>query len=96
MWATQCKPSGIWSEIGQFVSNEAERAACVEEIETKDGARIAVRMAPARGRATVIQFSALDVSLADPLVDIDARAATPLLDAARAAADKGTKTAASA
>jgi hypothetical protein len=52
-------------------------------------------MSPARGRATVVQFSALDVSLTDPLADLRQGTATPLLDAARAAG--GTKkTAASA
>ena len=96
MWAEQCKPSGFWGEIRQFVSNDVERAPWVEEIETKDGTRIAVRMAPVRGRATVIQFSSLDISLTDPLADLGARPATPLLDAARAASGNGSKSAASA
>ncbi len=93
-WADQCKPSGIWGEIRQFVSHDSERAPWVEQIETKDGARIAVRMAPARGRATVIQFLQLDISMTDPLADMDTRPATPLLDAARAVGTK--KAAASA
>ena len=89
-WSTRCKPSGVWGDIQQFVSHEVERTPRVEEIETIDGLRFAVRIAPARGRATVIQFLPLDVSLADPLADLvaqsglDAEPSTPLLDAARA------------
>lgn len=83
-WAEGCKPSRAWGEIRQFVGHEVERAPWVEEIETKEGLRLAVRMAPTRGRATVVQFLPLDVSLSDPLADLDATDATPLLDAARA------------
>lgn len=81
-WADRCKPSRVWGEIRQFVGHEVERAPWVEEIETRDGLRLAVRMAPTRGRATVIQFLPLDVNLTDPLSDLDSRTATPLLDAA--------------
>lgn len=83
-WSKRCKPSRIWGEIRQFVGHEVERAPWVEEIETLDGQRLAVRMAPTRGRATVVQFLPLDLSLLDPLADLEAFAATPLLDAARA------------
>lgn len=83
-WAAGCKPSRAWGEIRQFVGHEVERAPWVEEIETKEGLRLAVRMAPTRGRATVVQFLPLDVSQTDPLAGLDTRTATPLLDAARA------------
>ncbi|GAB5449386.1 PAS-domain containing protein [Gymnodinialimonas sp.] len=88
-WAEGCKPSRVWGEIRQFVGHEVERAPWVEEVETLDGLRLAVRMAPTRGRATVVQFLPLDVSLSDPLADLGVQTATPLLDAARAQANGG-------
>lgn len=88
-WAERCKPSRVWGEIRQFVGHEVARAPWVEEVETTDGLRLAVRMAPTRGRATVVQFLPLDVSLSDPLSDLGAQPATPLLDAARAQANEG-------
>lgn len=83
-WAEGCKPSRVWAEIRQFVGHEVERGPWVEEIETSDGLRLTVRMAPTRGRATVIQFLPLDVGLSDPLTDHNPQPTTPLLDAARA------------
>lgn len=86
-WAERCAPSDVWAAVRQFVGHEVDRAPSVQEIETRSGLRLAVRMAPTRGRATVIQFLPLDVSLSDPLADLAATPATPLLDAARAHAD---------
>ena len=85
-WASRCKPSGVWGDIRQFVGHEIARAPWVEEIETTEGLRLAVRMSPARGRATVIQFLPLDISVPDPMEYLAPQAATPLLDAARAKA----------
>lgn len=81
-WADRCKPSLVWGEIRQFIGHEMDREPWVDEIETKDGLRLSVRMAPTRGRATVVQFLPLDVSLADPLATVASTTATPLLDAA--------------
>lgn len=90
-WAEGCKPSRVWGVIRQFIGHEVERAPWVEEIETLGGLRLAVRMAPTRGRATVIQFLPLDASLSDPLADLSPQQATPLLDAARTQTTGATK-----
>ncbi|QXT40167.1 PAS-domain containing protein [Gymnodinialimonas ceratoperidinii] len=90
-WAKGCKPSPVWGEIRQFVGHEIERAPWVEEIETLNGMRLAVRMAPTRGRATVIQFHPLDINVADPLAELGVPPATPLLDAARAQVPEDTQ-----
>lgn len=81
-WTSACKPNPVWAGIREFVGHEVERDAWVSEIETAKGLRLAVRVAPTRGRATVVQFSPLDVSIADPLAHLEGRPATPLLDAA--------------
>lgn len=86
-WAARCLPTGIWGEIRQFVAHEVERAPWAEEVQTRDGVRLAVRMSPARGRATVVQFQPLDISLTDPLAEIGSVSRTPLLDTARKVAD---------
>ncbi len=85
LWAAHCEPSGVWGDIRQFVAHEIERGPWVEEVCTREGFRLAVRMAPARGRATVIQFMPLDDSMIDPLGGLGPSAETPLIDAARAA-----------
>ncbi|OAN75180.1 hypothetical protein A8B78_16620 [Jannaschia sp. EhC01] len=87
-WSARCKPSRVWGEIRQFVGHEVERGPWVEEVETLDGVRLAVRMAPTRGRATVVQFLPLDVSKSDPLAELTPASATPLLDAARAQTER--------
>lgn len=86
-WAAGCKPSRAWGDIRQFVGHEVERAPRVDEVETKEGLRLAVRMMPTRGRATVVQFMALDVSASDLTTTV----ATPLLDAARSSGSTGAK-----
>lgn len=83
-WSSASKPNAIWADIREFVGHEVERDPWVGEIETAKGLRLAVRVAPIRGRATVIQFLPLDVSLADPLSGLNTDHATPLLDAALA------------
>lgn len=83
-WSDACKPNPVWGGIREFVGHEVDRDPWVAEIETAKGLRLAVRVTPTRGRATVIQFLPLDVSVADPLLDHDVRPATPLLDIARA------------
>ena len=83
LWSANCEPSGVWGEIRQFVAHEVERGSWVEEVCTREGLRLAVRMEPARGRATVVQFIPLDDSMTDPLLAVADTAATPLLDAAR-------------
>ncbi|UWQ95621.1 PAS-domain containing protein [Rhodobacteraceae bacterium M385] len=90
-WADGCKPSSVWGDIRQFVGHEVERAPWVEVVETKAGIRLAVRMAPTRGRATVVQFLPLDVSLSDPLAELAPDTVTPLLDAARSQVPDDTK-----
>lgn len=90
-WADGCKPSPVWGDIRQFVGHEVERAAWVEEVETKAGVRLAVRMTPTRGRATVVQFMPLDISLTDPLAELAPDTVTPLLDAARSQVPQDTK-----
>jgi hypothetical protein len=79
------------------VAHEVDRGPWVEEIRTRDGLRIAVRMEPTRGRSTVVQFLPLDDSMTDPLSNIGGQSGTPLLDAARAVgqgeADGSVKTA---
>lgn len=84
LWAARCEPSGVWGDIRQFVAHEVDRGPWVEEICTRDGLRLAVRIEPARGRSTVVQFLPLDDSMTDPLSNIDVQSSTPLLDAARA------------
>jgi PAS domain-containing protein len=97
LWAARCEPSGVWGDIRQFVAHEVDRGPWVEEIRTRDGLRIAVRMEPTRGRSTVVQFLPLDDSMTDPLSNIGGQSGTPLLDAARAVgqgeADGSVKTA---
>ncbi len=83
-WSKHSKPNSVWADIRLFVGHEVNRDPWVSEIETARGLRLAVRVAPTRGRATVVQFLPLDVSLADPLSVLDADHATPLLDAALA------------
>ncbi len=84
LWAAHCEPSGVWADIRSFVAHEIERGPWVDEVCSRDGVRLAVRMVPAKGRATVVQFMPMDDSLTDPLAEIDQDSATPLLDAARA------------
>lgn len=83
LWSARCEPSGVWSEIRQFVAHEVDRGSWVEEVCTRDGLRLAVRMEPARGRTTVVQFLPLDDSMTDPLSELVSHHGTPLLDAAR-------------
>ncbi|WP_224816345.1 PAS-domain containing protein [Hasllibacter sp. MH4015] len=86
LWSTRCKPSPVWAELRQFVCHEVPRDPNVAQVETVDGIRLAVRMAPARGRATVVHFIPLDAHLHNPLAElslkppvvIDAGAAQPL------------------
>ena len=85
LWSAHCDPSGIWGDIRQFVAHEVERGIWAEEVRTRDGLRLIVRMVPSRGRATVVQFLPLDTDLTDPLQDMGTGSETPLLDAARAA-----------
>ncbi len=91
-WSARCAPSDLWGNMRQFVGHHMDRAPWVGNVQLKDGARLAVRVAPARGRATVIHFIPLEGSLMDPLADlalkpaavIEAEDITPL-DAARTA-----------
>jgi len=92
LWSGCCEPSGVWGDIRQFVANEVERGSWVEEVCTRDGLRLAVRMEPGRGRTTVVQFLPLDDSMTDPLSDlVSHHPDTPLLDALREAASPGTE-----
>ncbi|MEJ6390207.1 PAS-domain containing protein [Gymnodinialimonas ulvae] len=84
LWAARCDPSGVWGDIRQFVAHEIDRGPWVEKVSTRDGLHMAVRIEPARGRSTVVQFLPLDDSMTDPLSGLVAASATPLLDAARA------------
>lgn len=98
LWAGRCEDSTIWNDIKAFITNTTDRSPSTHEIRTKDGAHLTVRLVPARGRATVVQFLPIDLPMTQPLdtgsSDESLRPATPLLDAARAAGSK--KTAASA
>ena len=96
LWSARCEPSGVWGDIRQFVAHEVDRGSWVEEVCTRDGLRLAVRMEPARGRTTVVQFLPLDDSMTDPLSDLVSHHGTPLLDAARAVAEGSSSSAKSA
>ncbi|MEX3017655.1 PAS-domain containing protein [Gymnodinialimonas hymeniacidonis] len=87
LWAANCEPSGVWADIRSFVAHEVERGPWLDEVCSRAGVRLSVRMVPAKGRATVVQFVPMDESLSDPLAELAENEPTPLLDAARAVSE---------
>ncbi len=55
-WKAQCAPSGIWTEIEDFVSNLDDRRAWSAEVRLLDGRLLDCRLAPLAGGATLAAF----------------------------------------
>jgi PAS domain-containing protein len=67
LWQARCAPSGVWGKIRQFAAFQTERTPWVEVVTTEAGARLACRVSPMRGGATLVRFVSLDTDLSDPL-----------------------------
>ncbi|GAA5074664.1 PAS-domain containing protein [[Roseibacterium] beibuensis] len=67
LWQGRCAPSGIWGEIRQFAAFQIERAPWVETITLLEGERLACRVSPMAGGATLVRFLPLESGMSDPL-----------------------------
>ncbi|SFD68095.1 PAS-domain containing protein [Roseivivax sediminis] len=56
LWQGACQPSPIWGELRDFVGQFGDRAGWEAEVVRNDGARIACRVEPIHGGATLVRF----------------------------------------
>ncbi|WP_051508373.1 hypothetical protein [Roseicyclus elongatus] len=67
LWQARCQPTGLWSDIRQFAAFQIDRAPWVDVVTTQEDERIACRVAPLRGGATLVRFQSLESDWTDPL-----------------------------
>ncbi|MFT3975132.1 MAG: PAS-domain containing protein [Amaricoccus sp.] len=66
LWADRCAPSPVWSRIAEFATADEARASWTDEVETRDGRRIGVIVAPLPDASALVVFDDRSAAAAAP------------------------------